>query len=389
VTAAQQNLLTLIDAADVALATSQTAAATASTDCASFSAATLPAAGDPTDPAYDAAAEAAALAAALAVAQGQLTTCQASVTAAGTAQIATSSAQAAVSAAMTTLDDAIAQLQTALAAGSASGGSTPAASTSTPSASGPTVASASAADIVADRAKIAAAQAQVAIATQQLSGATLTSPIGGTVAQIAFAAGDSVSAGSSTAVISVIGDDGYLIESTVALAKVTKVEASQKATVTISSSGATYDAEVSAVGIVNVSETSSPAYAVTIAVDAGGDTLLNGAAATADIAVASGDSVLTVPLSAVHSSGGGGYTVDVLANGAVTTTPVEVGAIGSEAVEITSGLAAGDVLVLADLSEEIATSDSSTSSGGLTGLSGGDGGDFTGGPPTGFVRPNG
>jgi multidrug efflux pump subunit AcrA (membrane-fusion protein) len=388
VIAAQQNLLTLIDAADAALATSQAAASAASTDCAPFLAATLPAAGDPNDPAYDPAAEAAALAAALADAQSKLTTCQSSTSAATTALTATSSAQAAVSAAMTALDDAIAQLQTALA-GSTGGPSTDAPSTpdSDPAATDLGAATASAADIVADRAAIASAEAQVALAQQQLGAATLTSPIDGTVARIAFAEGDAVTAGATDTVISVIGDDGYVIESTVSLAQIAKVEVGQSAAVTIASSGDSYTGTVSAVGITNVSETSTPAYAITVSVDAAGDTLLNGAAATADVSVASQDSVLTVPISALHSDDSGD-TVDVLVDGTVTATPVEVGAIGADTVEITSGLEAGDVVVLADLDEEIATSDSSEPTG-LSGLTDGvDGGEFQG-PPPGFTPPEG
>jgi multidrug efflux pump subunit AcrA (membrane-fusion protein) len=386
VTAAQADLQAKITAAGTALGDSQTAVTAASTGCTAFASATAPVTTDPLDPAYDPAVEAANLATWLTDRQTELTVCQSAVADAGTKLGLTSAAQNDIVAAATALDAAVAQLQSAYASGSSGGGGSSSGS-STPATSGGGGATASAADIIADRAAIAAAEAEVAIAEQQRSGATLTSPIAGTVGQITFAKGDTVAAGSADAVISVVGDDGYVIESTVSLAQVKKVKAGQDVAVTISSTGETYEGSVSAVGIVNVSETSDPAYSITISVDAAGDTLLNGAAASAQIAVASAEDVLTVPISALHS-GETGDTVDLLIDGEPVATPVEVGAIGADAVEIASGLSAGDVVVLADLDEEI---DADTSSGGtgLSGLtSGGGGPTFTQGrPPVEFTRP--
>lgn len=426
VTAAQQSLLALVDAASASLAASQDATASVATVCAPFLAATLVEAApetpatDPTASAgsnTDAAASITDAAAAtsgvdaLAAAQALLVACQAAMTGAGTAQSVTSAAQTAVATAMTSLDESITALQTALGgtgagtgsgsgSGSTTGGATTTPSTSTTpsssgSAGGSAASTASAADIVADRAAIDAAEAQVALANQQLASATLTSPIGGTVAQVTFAVGDDVTAASTTALLTVIGTDGYVIESTVSLSQVAKVEVGQTAVVTLSSSGASYDGTVSSVGILNVSDTSTPSFAVTVSVDPASDTLLNGAAATADIAVSSGYSVLTIPISALHSDTSGD-TVDVLSGGVVTATPVEVGATGADSVEITSGLAAGAVVVIADLGAEIATGDTETDSGsgsGLAGLGGdtatqgGPGGGFVGGTPPGVFTP--
>jgi trimeric autotransporter adhesin len=99
---------------------------------------------------------------------------------------------------------------------------------------------------------------------------------------------------------------------------------------------------------------------------------------------------VTVPTSAVHRDGTA-YTVDLLVDGVSTTTTVEVGAIGSERTEITSGVEEGDTIVLADRDEEIVSDDDDSSSS-LTDL-GGDtssttqqgGGSFgggMGGPPS-------
>ncbi|MCS5734694.1 efflux RND transporter periplasmic adaptor subunit [Herbiconiux daphne] len=227
--------------------------------------------------------------------------------------------------------------------------------------------------IVADQAQIDLAQANLAIARQQLTLATLTSPIAGTVAAVALSVGDTVSAASATAVITVIGDDGFVVDTTVTLADVAKLAVGQAAAITLASTDTALTGVVSAIGVLDVStDSSTPTYDVTVAIDPADAALLNGASAQVEVAVASQQSVLTVPTSAVHRSGTD-YTVDVLSNGDSTATPVEVGAMGAERTEVTSGLAEGDVVVLADLNADVPGTDDTTGTGtgsGLTGLGG-------------------
>jgi len=120
-------------------------------------------------------------------------------------------------------------------------------------------------------------------------------------------------------------------------------------------------------------------------VDTTDATILTGASAQVTVAIESTDAVLTVPTSAVHRDGSA-YTVDVLVAGASTSTAVTVGAVGTELTEIDSGLAAGDVVILADLSDAIPGTAADTSSS-LTDLGGssstGGSSDFQGGPPSG------
>jgi hypothetical protein len=61
--------------------------------------------------------------------------------------------------------------------------------------------------------------------------------------------------------------------------------------------------------------------------------------------------------------------VQVLRDGSPVDVEVERGAVGTELTEITSGLSEGDVVVLADLSQQLSSGDEETSSG-LTGLGG-------------------
>jgi hypothetical protein len=58
------------------------------------------------------------------------------------------------------------------------------------------------------------------------------------------------------------------------------------------------------------------------------------------------------------------------ADGTATSVDVQVGAIGAQFTEITSGVSAGQQVILADLSKPLATSNSNSSNSGLAGLSG-------------------
>ncbi|WP_395639847.1 efflux RND transporter periplasmic adaptor subunit [Pseudolysinimonas sp.] len=380
VVAAQDALLALMDAADTSLAEAHTAGTDATAVCDPFLAATLP--DDPA--AFDATA--------LAAIQDLLSTCTSAIDGVLDAADVAAAAQDAVAASMDALDAAIddlqqaaAELETSLSSGTDSTGSGGSGSSTAAGSGGSTSQStASAADIVADRAAIAAAEAELAIAKSALGAAALVSPIDGTVAQVALAVGDEVEAGSTTAIITIIGDDGYIVETTVGLADLTKLAVGQSGEAVISSSGASYAASVVALGFVNVAtDSTTPSYTLTISVDAGGEVLLNGAAVQIVIDVAAASDVIVVPVSAVHRSDTGD-TVDVLVNGQVEARAVEIGAVGDVYVEITSGLEEGDVVVLADSTEEI-TAETDETTTGLTGIGGGTqtGPGGGGEPPTG------
>ncbi|WP_456844428.1 HlyD family efflux transporter periplasmic adaptor subunit [Cellulomonas sp. P5_C6] len=260
--------------------------------------------------------------------------------------------------------------------------STPSSSSSTPSGSTTTVATA--ATILADQAAIDLQEANVALAQSRLPFSNLTSPIAGTVAAVSLAAGDSVSASSTTAVITVLGPDGYTVTTSVPLTKIDIVTVGQTAQVTTPSTDTTLTGTVSSIGVLDTSTTADPAYTVELALDPTDATLYDGASAQVHLSVAGADGVLTVPTSAVHVDGATA-TVQVLKNGAPTDVTVTRGAVGAERTEITDGLSAGDEVVLADNDQAIVSSTSSTSSG-LSGL----GGDSTDqGPPAGFVFDGG
>ncbi len=316
-------------------------------------------------------------------------------------QSALRSRAAELDAAVTVLQDALSASQGAAApAASGQGGGTSAqssavvpasttsvqASTSEPS-TPQTTASITSETILADRAAIDAAEAALAIAERNRGFATLTAPIDGTVVSIGFAVGDSVSAGGAEASIVIQADDGYVVEATVPLSQIVAVDVGQTATVTLPASGTTYQAQVSAIGVLNVSETSTPSYTVTIAIDSAGDELLIGATAQIVVTLATASDVLTVPISAL-SRNGASSTVTILRDGVAEAVAVEIGATGTERVEIRSGVEEGDRAVLADLTLSIIDDEDDSSGGGLTGLGGSNGGGMSGSsfPGGGFPR---
>ncbi|MDJ0377621.1 efflux RND transporter periplasmic adaptor subunit [Cryobacterium sp. PH31-L1] len=180
--------------------------------------------------------------------------------------------------------------------------------------------------------------------------------------------GDTVTASSSSAVITIIGDNGFVVSTTVSLTDIAGVAVGQSAAVDVASVDDELAGAVSSIGILNVSTSSTPSYTVQIALEGVEPNLLNGASAAVTVEVASLIAVLAVPTSAVHVTDAT-YTIDLLKNGASTSTEVNVGAIGSELTEITSGVSVGDEVILADLNAAIATTDTATNSG-LSGLGG-------------------
>ena len=115
------------------------------------------------------------------------------------------------------------------------------------------------------------------------------------------------------------------------------------------------------------SDSSTPEYAVVVSLDPTDARLFDGASAQVTIMVGGNEETLTVPTSAVHVDGAA-TTVTVLRDGEPVVVEVTTGAVGSELTEILEGLAAGDEVVLADLTQSLPGGDTEVDSG-LTGLS--------------------
>jgi hypothetical protein len=260
---------------------------------------------------------------------------------------------------------------------------TPSGSSGAPSSSSGSTATVtiSAEQILANQADVDAAEAALAVAEANATRTALTSRIAGTVASIDVTAGSSVTAG--TTAVTVLGESGYLVDVTVPLAQSKLLEPGQRAAASVAGTTTPVTGTVSSVGVVNQSETSTPSYTATITLDAESGALFDGSSAQVSVTVANAAGVIVVPTSAVTTTGGS-RTVQVVENGVATTVTVEVGAVGPELTEITSGLQEGQQVALADLSQPVSGSSSSSEQSGLSGLGGPQtGGGFSGGVPGG------
>lgn len=248
----------------------------------------------------------------------------------------------------------------------------------------------SAAQLAAYQSHVDSARAQLALAKQNLAAATLTSPITGTVADVSLSAGQRVSAGSSSATITVIGSGAALVQTTAALADIDLVKIGQPVRVRVDGVATPLSGTVSRVGVLNTTTGSSVAFPVTVQLAASTARLYDGVGADVTITVATARNVLTVPTSAVHPLGAL-HSVTVLAGGKTSVVPVQVGAMGAARTQITSGLHAGQQVVLADLNEPLPSNDTTgrgLRGGGLGGAGLGTGG-FGGGGGLGGVTLGG
>lgn len=232
--------------------------------------------------------------------------------------------------------------------------------------------SASASSVAEAQASVDEAKVKLVEAQQALAGATLTSPISGTVASVASAVGDQVSAGTTVAVV--VGEGAADVAATVTVEQLTKLAVGQEATVTPVGTAEKVTGTVTRVSTLPDPAAESVAYPVTITVDKPPATMAAGSSATASIVVATAKNVLTVPTSAVNRN-----SVTILDGDQPTLTPVTVGAVGPTRTEITEGVSKGQQVVLANLDSPLPTSDQSNQTGFLGGGPGGGNGGPGGG----------
>ncbi|KAA2264837.1 HlyD family efflux transporter periplasmic adaptor subunit [Solihabitans fulvus] len=252
-----------------------------------------------------------------------------------------------------------------------------------------------------DQAQLAVDQAQDAV-----TATVLTAPGAGTVTAITGAVGQKVGSGSSsgssssgsqgtsaksgsgTASSASSGSTGFLtitnmtalqVHASVAEIDVAKIKAQQDATVTVN---ALPDTPVAArVGQVDLTPTTSNnvvQYGVTLALTSPPAGLLPGQSASVAITVAKADNALAIPSAALQGSGTQ-HTVTVLSGGQQQTKTVEIGVRSESLVQITSGLAEGDQVVLSTGTTTQGSQNNNRGGGSFPGLGTGTGRTGTGG----------
>ena len=237
--------------------------------------------------------------------------------------------------------------------------------------------------IAADTKSVDAARTALAVAEADRANATLSSPITGKVAAVGLARGDTVSAHSSANTITVVGTGALSTELSIGLSDIDLIKVGQHARVAVDGHSDALPGTVTYVGQTNSAGSSggSATYPVTVQLARTSSTLYDGMGASVAIDVGTASGVLTVPISAVHTTGRR-HVVTVDAGGRMTPTLVTLGVVGADLVQVKTGLRAGQRVVLADLSAAVPTSTDTlrrnrTGSGALTGLTG----SGQGGPP--------
>jgi multidrug efflux pump subunit AcrA (membrane-fusion protein) len=193
--------------------------------------------------------------------------------------------------------------------------------------------------------------------------------------------GQSVSAGSATDAITIVNSGSFQATATLTPTQANEVKVGDAAHVTVTGTEGTLDGTVARVGPVDTSS-SSYTYPLVVALPAGSHGIASGSAAQITVTLAEAKNVEVVPTSAVHSTDAGSY-VEVIKTGQAVRQVVQVGVVGAEYTQITSGLSPKAEVVLADLSQAVpSSSTTSSSSSGLLGGGGGRlqvGGSFPGG----------
>jgi macrolide-specific efflux system membrane fusion protein len=150
-----------------------------------------------------------------------------------------------------------------------------------------------------------------------------------------------------------------------------KVKVGQPAVVTFSAlPSVSANARVVAIALTSTVVSNVVTYDVTVDFDGRVGSVKPGMTASVAVTTAEADNVLTLPASAVPTSGTTGTVQVQQANGKIVSKTIGIGLRGDNSVQITSGLAAGDKVV---------TTVASIASGSGTGLGTGTGARFGGG----------
>jgi RND family efflux transporter MFP subunit len=206
-----------------------------------------------------------------------------------------------------------------------------------------------ASDLARAEARVAQAQAQLDQAKIRLDDATLRAPFAGTVAAVNVSPGESISAQEPP--ITLIDTARYLVKVTVDEVDIAKISIGQPVSVLIDALGTPdLGGTVLRVEPLPKSDSAVTAYLVTLEIDPAGRSIKSGMTASATIVADSRTNVLSVPAAAVRGAGTSS-SVSVAVTGAdgkvtVEDRAVQVGLRTTDRVEIISGLAEGEQVVI-------------------------------------------
>lgn len=221
------------------------------------------------------------------------------------------------------------------------------------------VAPATAAQIASDQAAVA--QAQQALATLQATGASITSPIDGTVTVVNVKVGQTVSGGSgngsasastssgssTTGQVEVMDLSHLQIAGQASETDIAKLKLDQPATVTATALGSdTVVGTVCSLSVVGTQISGVTSFGVTVCLDGSNATLRVGMSATASVVTDRADNAMLVPSLSVKTVGGQQVVTVLGADGKTqTNVPVTVGLTNGSETQILSGLSGSETVV--------------------------------------------
>jgi len=201
------------------------------------------------------------------------------------------------------------------------------------------------------KAKAALLEAQQGLdtANANLAKAKLVAPITGTVGTVGLSVGSSASSGS----ITIVGSGNAEVTFELPLKTRRQVEVGQAVTVAPAGSSTELSGKITSIATLATSGTSgdTATYTAVALIEDPNSLLPSGSKAAVTMPINAVTGVLRVPASAVTPTGTGTGTVEIVTSTSATTaksTQVKTGAVGGGWVQITSGLDAGAIVVLAD-----------------------------------------
>lgn len=198
-------------------------------------------------------------------------------------------------------------------------------------------------------ASLAASEAQVDAARVAIENARITAPFDGVVAARSVDPGQIVNNG--TALMTVVDMSVLEMEALAPIVDSNQIAVGQKVSVAIDGpTASTAEAEVSRISPVGTQNTRQlPVY---LSLDNANGKLRGGMFAIGRIVVGEQENAIAVPVSALRHDSEGDHVL-VIADGKATRRPITIGARwdGGRVLEIASGLAEGDTVITADLSQ--------------------------------------
>jgi len=213
--------------------------------------------------------------------------------------------------------------------------------------------------IETDSDQIKSAEAQVRSLEDEVGQTRLVAPVSGVVAEVNLnvdqpaSSGSSASSASASSSGSVTGDvvlevpKTFEVVSDVSDTEIGQVKPGQKALVTVAGETTPLPATITTIQPMASSSSGVEVYPVDALITTDPPDLYAGSSATVEIVTKDVSGVLTVPTGAVHTIGTR-HIVDVLRNGKEVPVSVQIGAQGTTATQIVSGITEGEQVVLAE-----------------------------------------